>query len=512
MNTAHLSRRLVLMGMAATGVAGVAACSGQTDEDSRGSSTAQKLRLSVQAPPSNFSVGNWSGGDATLFLSVYDTVVMSGMDGEIEPAIAESWNYDEARTTLTFTIRQGMKFSDGTPVDAAAVAASLEVARKGSSTSQNYAAVAAVEAPDASTVVVTLSQPDAAFLPMLSGTPGAVGSTAVLAAESSKLQPVGSGPYTLDADATTPGATYVLQRNPDHWNVDSYPYPTVQIQVIADSTAAQNAVQAGQLDYTGLTSADLAKRFDASRFTTGTGKSNTVGALFLVDRTGKIVPALADIRVRQAINLAIDRQSIAESINPGTNHPTAQMFSPNGEAYDETFDDRYAYDPAKAKSLLAEAGFADGFEVTMPSTVVSTTYESVITQALADIGIAVTWETVPFQDFYPKVFGGSYGMFFMFNGFSVSDAVDLNAILSGVFNPFMDAPLELQSLRQAADSAPSDSQGEAFRAVNSYLVEQAWYAPISYLTGFYVVPKTIEYTPPIAFGQSVLPFQPAQGA
>jgi peptide/nickel transport system substrate-binding protein len=277
-----------------------------------------------------------------------------------------------------------------------------------------------------------------------------------------------------------------------------------------DPTAVSNALLAGQLDYAGLQSADARAQFPEGQFTTGTNNPTAVGALFIVDREGAMVPALADERVRRAINLAIDREGIAENLNPGTNHPTNQIFSPEGEAFSEELLEETPYDVEEAKELMAEAGYADGFTVTMPSTVVSTAYESAITQSLSDIGIEVTWESVPFQDFYAKVFGGNYAMFFMFNGFGGADAMDFKAAQSGVFNPFSTTTPELEALVAAADSAPEEEQGEAFRAVNEYLVDEAWYAPISYVTGFYAVPTTVDYTPPVVFGQSVLPFAPAE--
>ena len=303
----------------------------------------------------------------------------------------------------------------------------------------------------------------------------------------------------------------MLEKNPDNWNADAYAFDTIEVQVIQDAAAAQNAVLSGQLDYTNLPSEDAAAQFPEDRFTTGTGALSTVSALFIVDREGQIVPALADVRVRRAINLAIDREAISD-LNPGTTAPTNQIFGPSGEAYSEELLDETPYDLEQARELMAEAGYADGFDITMPSVAgITTANESMIEQALTDIGIEVTWESVPFQEFYSKVFGGNYGMFFMFNGLSGLDARDYKAATSaGVFNPFDLTTPEFEELVAAANSAPEEEQGEAFRAVNEYLVDEAWFAPINYLGGYYAHPNTIEFTPPLAYGESVLPFQPAE--
>ena len=99
----------------------------------------QTLRLSITAPPSNFSIGNWSGGDSTLFMSVYDTVLHREVDGSVTPGIAEEWEYNADLTELTLHIRDGIEFTNGEALDAQAVADSLEAARTGSSTSANLA-------------------------------------------------------------------------------------------------------------------------------------------------------------------------------------------------------------------------------------------------------------------------------------------------------------------------------------------------------------------------------------
>jgi ABC-type transport system substrate-binding protein len=501
-----ISRISVTAVAVAVGVS-LAGCGDDSGSDGSGGPTT--LRLSMQAPPSDLSIGNFSGGDATIFMSVYDTIVHRAQDGELGPGIAESWEYSDDRKTLTLDIRDGMTFSNGEPLDAQAVAASLEAARKGTSTAQNLAALSQVQAPDPATVVITLSQPDAALVPSLSGSGGAVGAPGALTAEDSKLWPVGSGPYLLDRNETTVGATYVLKRNPDYWDEERFPFDEVRFQVIADQAAAQNAALSGQLDYVGLPSKDVVAQFDNGQFTTGINKPNAVAVLWLVDRAGQVVPQLGDVRVRRAINLAIDRDSIAERLNPGTNHATNQIFSPDGDAFDQDLLSEDSYDLDQAKQLMAEAGQAGGFTVTMPSTNLTTPYESVITQALRDIGITVNWETVPFQDFYSRIFSGRYGMFFMFNGLSGSDTQDLKASMSGVFNPFRSTTPELAQLLATMNAAPEEEQGPALRAINAHLVEQAWFAPVSDVTGFYAVSKNIAYTPSVVVGQGVQSYQPA---
>lgn len=496
--------RTAAVAAAAIGGLLLAGCSAGAPDSGSGSSAskAQTLRLAVGSPPADFSIGNL-GGEATLPLSVYDTILHRDVDGGLSGGIAEKWEYSDDLTTLTLHIRKGMSFTDKSAIDAAAVVASLEVARKGASTAGNLASVKSVEARDDLTVVVTLNKPDASLIPTLSSMVGAVGDPDVLTAESSKLQPVGSGPYTLSKDSVA-GSKYILERNEDYWNSKEYPFDRVEVQVISDTTAVQNALKAGQLDFAYIPKDALAQ-FPESKFNTGMSKANAFSGLFLVDREGKLIPALKDKRVRQAINLVFDRERMVEKLSAGLGIPTAQVTFPDGPSYSKDLNEVYSYDVERAKKLMAEAGYADGFAVTMPSTPLSTAYESIITQSLGEIGIKVTWETVPLQDFYTKVLGGSYGMYFIFNGYSGSDAQDINAALSGVFNPFQSTSPELQDLIAAANASKDEG---AFAKVNKFLVDEAWFAPFAAAQAQWAVPKSIDYTPPVVFG-SLLSFKPA---
>ena len=488
---------------AAAAVALLSAGCSTTSTSSR-SATDQTLNLAIGASPTSFQIGDWSGGDSTLFTSVYDSVLKMNVKGEVVPGIAKSWTYSSDRLKLTLAIRTGQKFSDGETVDAAAVVASLKRSMKEPSYSAQLSSISQVSAPDAATVVITLKTPDASLLSKLGGVAGGVGAPEALAAKSSTLDPVGSGPYTLDKSTTTAGSVYTLKKNAGNWDSASYPFETVKIRVIQDSTASQNALKSGQVDF-GLTSAGQLSQFPKSQFTTGSSSPQAVGAIWIADRDGKIVPALKDVRVRQAINMAIDRNSIATKLVAGA-HATEQLVSPVGAAYSKALDTKYPFDVAGAKRLMAEAGYANGFSVKMPSTVVSQAYDATIAQELGDIGIKVSYDTVPFQDFYSKVYSRTYGLYFMYNGFTGSDASDINASISGAFNPYGTTTPQLTALLATANAAPDDKQGAAFAAVNNYLVDQAWAVPMLYSTSPWVATNRISYTAPVNPSLNLLPF------
>lgn len=503
MKIALALRTVAVAAVAAIALAGCTA-GGTSDKPSGGEQT---LRLSQGGTPSNFTIGEWGGGENLLSTAVYDTVITMGVDGKLLPGIAKSWQYDDSRTKLTLDIRTGMKFTDGEALDAEAVSASLEALRKGTVSQAAWARVASVEPKDDSTVVVTLSAPDAAFLPALTNSNGAVGAPKTLTAESSQLKPVGSGPYILNDQKTVVGSKYVLDRNPDHWNVASYPFEHVEVSILADPTAAQNALRSGQLDVLG--SAENADQYPAAQFNSGENKPTSLAVLWLSDRAGTIVPALADPRVRQAINLAFDRDTIASNLIGKGSSATNQVVSDIDSAFSKDLLDVTRYDVDKAKKLMAEAGYADGFSVTMPSTPYSVQYESVMTQSLGNIGITVNYESVALTDFFTKVATKNYAMYFMYNGMASNNAVDVKSSLGGIFDPFRSATPELTQLIAAADAASDEEQGAAWGDVNEYLVRNSWNAPLNQVNGFWVASKKVKFTAPTQYNLNLLPYAPA---
>jgi len=490
---------------------GLAACSSASG--GTGGTTAAAnlaLHLWIPAPPSSFQIGSLDNSqDNLIYGSVYETVIGRDASGGFAPGIATSWAYSTDLKTLTLKIRPGERFSDGEALDAQAVVDSLEMARKGPETAQAMAPVKNITAQGPGTVVITLSQPDAALLANLQSSAGFVAAPKTLTAPSSKTDPIGSGPYILNTGQTVAGVTYTLTRNPQYWNVRSYPYQTVQVKVIADPTATANAMRSGQVDMI-YTDASTAKSFPAGQFRTGVYPGISLGALWLADRNGTVVPALKDIRVREAINMALDRPAIVKGLLYGLGQPTDQVFSPAGAAYSQDLNNVYPYDPAEAKKLMAEAGYANGFSVTMPSTVLSQPYESTITQELGDIGIKANWVPVQLPQALANIFSRTYGMYFMLSGYA-GDAIGTSVVLGGIFNPFHSTTPQLQQLLTAINTSTGAAQVTAYQNLNEYFVKQAWYAPIYSGATEYISSKSVIFQPPTGTAvTTLLNFKPAQ--
>ena len=164
---------------------------------------------------------------------------------------------------------------------------------------------------------------------------------------------------------TTTGSQYAFTKVDGYWDAADYPYKHLVVKVLKNDTAAVSALKTGQIDATlvGLTSVQEVK---ASGFKISPFQGQTT-RLILSDHLGKVVPALGDVRVRQAMNMVFDKEAMAKSLYLGQAQPTAQVFRPGTPAYIDGLKDPYPFDIEKAKSLMAEAGYANGFDLELPT-------------------------------------------------------------------------------------------------------------------------------------------------
>jgi peptide/nickel transport system substrate-binding protein len=201
--------------------------------------------------------------------------------------------------------------------------------------------------------------------------------------------------------------------------------------------------------------------------------------LLLLDRGGKMNPALKDVRVRQALNYAFDKQALVKALQKGYGTATTQVFPAKSGAYDASLDSKYAYDPAKAKQLLAEAGFPNGFELAMPSSArVGTTIWSLITQQLKDVGVTAKF-TDAGTNFIPDILAPKYAS----TWFQLQQDTDWQVITfeltpDATWNPFKTNDPKVVQLANRVRDAKTDAEGTAAaKELNAYVVDQAWFAP-----------------------------------
>lgn len=469
------------------------------------------LSVAIGAAPPSLDPAQLDEGQGTfVWSSLYETLLFVDNDGVIQPGAAESYEYDADRTTLTLTLRDGLTFSNGDPVTSEDVVATLERTKATPGPQQSrFAGVESFTAEDDSTIVIELSAPDASFLNYLAQAAGVIGHAATIDDEDSALRPIGSGPYVF-SDSTIDGTTYVLERRDDYWNADAYPFQTFTVRVISDATALANALQTGEVLAGSVQAAQL-PQVESAGLTTKEITSAATMMLLLADRGGQIQPALADVRVRQAINLAFDRKQIVDAVFSGFARETDQSFNLNGEAFNEEVLGTYSYDPDAARDLLAEAGYADGFTITMPSTVISTNFEPFITQALSDIGITVVWEPVPPANIASSVASGQYPVVLWLEGTNAAGREYANYFGPNAFlNPFKWQDPELTGLLdQVAQEGDDATRVELYREATAFTVEQALNAPIVSMSAIWVTSADVVVVPDRNIPKTIRMFAPA---
>jgi peptide/nickel transport system substrate-binding protein len=496
---------------AAVAVAALALTGCSAPDESEGAPTEIVIGQFLAQNTFDTAQAEW-GNRALYYQAVYDTLLLGTSEGTVEPYLASAFEYDESNTVLTLTIRDGVKFTDGTELTADVVAQNLDYFKNGGGGfATDLANVETIEATDASTVVLTLSAPDPALTSYLSREAGLMASPAMFGADDADTNPIGSGPYILNLDKTVTGTSYVFDKNPDYWNPDVQHYETVTMSIITDPTAMVNAIQAGEVDAAVLSDNNNLEQVEGAGFEIQASELNFQG-LLLLDRGGEMDPALGDVRVRQAINFALDREGLLEAIQLGNGTVTTQVFRAASEAYDPELDSYYTYDPEKAKDLLAEAGYADGLDLTMASTVVLGAAQfPLIQQQLGDVGINVTFVDTPAENYIADITAPKYGAVPMqLEENSDWQIIQFMISRTAPFNPFKFGDETTDKLISEIQNGDVAVQAEKAAQLNTYIVEQGWFAPFYRVSAGYahnpsvvdvvlsptnIVPSLYDFTP-----------------
>jgi peptide/nickel transport system substrate-binding protein len=424
---------------------------------------------------------------------VYDSLLLREPDGSVAPFLASGWEYDETETTLTLTLEEDVTFSDGAPFDAAAVEANLLHF-------QEFAGPAgpllrfleSVDRPDEHTVVLNLSAPDPALLYSLAGPAGMMGSPSALGTDEIANDPVGTGPYTLSVDQTVTGSEYVFVRKEDYWGAD-LPFDELRYLIINDETARLNALKSGEIDAALLLSATNAQDAEASGFEL-LHDFGTWEGLFFFDRDGALTPELADARVREALRIAIDAEALVDTYYGGYGELTTQIFPPDSDAYLTDLDSHYEYDPDRARQLLDEAGYADGFVVPFPRT---PTYDpalyTAIEQYWREIGVEVESHAWGQGEAIPSMQAGDFSVSFFRNILlDPWSTVNFSVSPNARYNPFNTEDPVVSDLIDQMQSGDEDERADAAQEVSRYLVEQVWFGPLYRPAQFFVLNERVD--------------------
>jgi peptide/nickel transport system substrate-binding protein len=312
----------------------------------------------------------------------------------------------------------------------------------------------------------------------LSNAGGYMGSPAALDSPDLATNPVGSGPYVLDTSKTVVGSTIMVTRNEDYWG-DALPFDAVEFKIFTDETARLNALTSGQIDFASLNRAASAVQAEAAGLNSPEPFSVNWGGILFFDRDGALLPELADVRVREALAIAIDSEALVQVGWEGLGAETSEVFGPETAGYDEDLNDAYAYDPERAKELLAEAGASD-LSFTFP---ISGVFEPVIYDAIIqnweDIGVTVTRHQWGPGEAIASMQRGEFPMAFMTLS-QRSDWGTTQFLLSpdAPWNPMGSTDPELEALIAEYPTADEAAQAEIARKINEFVIENVWFAPI----------------------------------
>ena len=437
------------------------------------------ITVAMQLEPPHLDPTSAAAGaiDSVLYTNVFEGLTRFMGDGSVVPGLAESWEISEDGLTYTFKLREGVTFHDGTTMDAEDVKFTLDrINAEDSANAQKalYAAISEVNVIDPQTVEVKLSEPNGNMLFNL-----AWGDAVIVApetVETIKQTPIGTGAFKFEN--WNQGDKITLTRNDDYWG-EAPALASATFKFISDPTAAFASVMAEDVDvFTGFPAPENIPQFEADpRFQVLIGSTEGETILSINNKR----EPFDNVKVREAVAHAIDRQAIINGAMFGYGTPIGTHFAPHNPDYVD-LTEMSSYDPEKSKALLAEAGFPDGFETTLhlPPPSYARRGGEIIAAQLAEVGIKAQITNVEWAQWLETVFKGKdFGLSIV----SHTEPMDINIYANPDYY-FQYDNAEFQSLitefnKTAEPAARTEMLAKAQRMiaedyVNGYLFQLAF--------------------------------------
>lgn len=490
-------------GVAALAVAALAltACSSSTGPTGDGNDAA------TSAKPLN--IGNyldltsWDpsladvGFDGPYMSAIYDPLLAIDEHGTPQPALATDWEVSDDFTTITMDLRTDAVFSDGEPFTADAAVTSLEYLKEGARSQEAYQKVESFEALDDETIAIHLTERDDTILYFMGLGRSYMMSPQAIEAGTLAEEPVGSGPYTLNPSSVT-GAEYRFDKVADHWAADEFPFDPLTVSPLSDYTAMLNGMEGGQFNviYGDKTAMDLAPE---RGWNVASGLATWVGLQFS-DRAGatEMGTPLGNVKVREALGVAFNGPEMVDTIAQGMGEATNQVFPVDTPGYLPDLNGRVKPSIDAAKQLLAEAGYADGFDMTMPMAPPFQQWQAIIEQTFSELGIRLTWKETDFIQYMSVA--PDYPMFI---GVIAMDSNPIATVERQISqpqwynpNPGLDAFPEVKAQVQTVfTAAPGDEQLAEVEKLNELLLDEAFFAVWSQGVNTYISVEDFTVTP-----------------
>lgn len=393
------TRRLALFSAIAASAVILSACTGtaapETTAPTGEPDPDATLQVGLVLEPTNLDIRHTSGAalEQILIDNIYEGLISRTQENEIIPRLASDYEVSDDGLTYTFTLNDGISFHSGTALTSADVVASYEAVRTDATLQGNaeFASVASITAPDPTTVQIVLTEPNQNFLFSLTGPAGLVfqaGDTTDL-----KTAENGTGPFTLTR--WNKGSAITFARNDAYWG-EPAGVAEVEFQYIPDFTAGVNTALDGGVQVLTAVDPNLASQLEGD-FTLTTGRTTDKATLAFNNAKAP----LDDVRVREALRLAIDHEGLVEAVGAGS---TLYGPIPELDPGYEDLSDVVSYDPEKAKELLAEAGQEDlELTLTIPS-FYGTTVPKVLISDFQKVGVTLDVDSVEFPTWLEDVY------------------------------------------------------------------------------------------------------------
>jgi peptide/nickel transport system substrate-binding protein len=494
-----MSRLRPLLAVTLVTVVALSASGCMGDDDDDGPSSSSNASSESGEPKSGGSITVAVDGDASTLdpiiddtyaatlinMQIFDTLVTIDDQGEYAPGLAESWENPDPRT-WELKIVEGVTFHDGTPLDAEAVKWNLDFNRDpegGSSWSSEFESIQNVTAVDATTVRVELKRPNPGFLSPLTEKPGMIRSPTAVEELGKRFasNPVGSGPFKFVEWVKNDHVT--LEKNPDYWQ-EGKPYlDEATFRPITDPTAKVNDLLSGRLDTVDYVPSEQIERVEgASGLELEIGPPTFAAVVYLAMRTDE--PPLDDPKVRQAVNLAIDREAIVENVVFGAGEPARSTLSSTSWGLTDDVPE-IPYDPDQARELLG----GERYSIEMLEPPSYPQVSQVIEQNLAEVGIDVKLRRMDWGQLIETYYNGDYQI--LMSDLLGSQRPDPGATLSawympnGAFNATAYSSDEITGLLEEAGTIEDQAERETlYTEVQTLAQDAAPYAPIYH-------PKTV---------------------
>lgn len=410
-----------------------------------------------------------AAGTREVLFNVYEGLLKPDTDGNLIPAVASSFTVSKNCDVFTFTLRDGVQFHNGQPVTVGDIVYSISRAaglESGEPLISGLGRIVSVEATDSSTVVITTSEPQPELTAYL---------TAAIIPDGNDptAEVIGTGPYKFIS--RTAQESIVLESFDDYWGEKAC-IKNVTCKIIENADTLVLSLKSGAIDLAAHLTAAQANELDVG-FTILEGTMNLVQALYL----NNAVEPFSDIRVRQALCYAVDKQEIMDFVADGRGTAIGSSIYPAfGRYFMPELADYYPRDIEKAKSLLAEAGYPNGFSMTITVPANYTPHvdaAQVLVEQFAAIGVTATIETIEWSSWLSDVYAGRNFESTVI-GFDAS-ALTASALLarwestaSNNMISFSNAEYD-EALANALSSSDADEQTEYFKQCEVILAEQA---------------------------------------